>query len=223
MNVLLFDIDGTLLRTHGAGLRSTNKVFEDLYGIKDAWGEIQAGGKTDPLIVNEVARNVLGRELTAEEMSVVLQRYINYFEEEILEAKFVILPGVVELLENLVKNSKYFLGLQTGNIKAGADIKLKRGKLDHYFKFGGFACDSADRKQLVAAAVERANKLSPGYRRIIAIGDTPHDITAARHNGVEIVSVCTGPFSKAELAEHKPDLLIDNLTNQKELFEFLEG
>ncbi len=216
MKLLLFDIDGTLLITNGAGTRAVSRAFERVHGVNVAMEAIDAAGKTDPLILRERCENGLGRHHTEEEGQQVYKHYVVYLEEEIKIAEVTIMPGIRTLLKILSMREDLVLGVATGNIEEGARIKLEHSGLDTYFRFGGFGSDSENRRDLIRRAIERAGE--DGYHKrdfeeIYVIGDTPFDIIHGRAAGARTVAVATGSYTSEELGKHKPDYLYDDLTD----------
>ncbi|TFG74253.1 MAG: HAD family hydrolase [Thermodesulfobacteriales bacterium] len=216
MKLLLFDIDGTLLLTNGAGTRAANRAFENIYGISEAMTKIDAAGKTDPIILKEIFKNELNRDYSHEEAKELYKLYIPFLEEETSASETTVMPGIPRLLENLSRREDIVLGVATGNIEQGAWIKLKSAGLDHHFKFGGFGSDSHLREHLIIKAKERAiDHVDNGtdIQKTFVIGDTPYDINHGRAAGAVTVGVATGSYSRAELEEHSPDHLFDDLNN----------
>ncbi len=207
--IYLFDIDGTILLTGGAGTLAINRVFRERYGVENAMAGVRAGGKTDPMILNECFAATLDRLADDDEIQEVLDIYVPYLEEEVARAtKFRIMPGAIEAVRFLQKQPGVRLGIATGNVEAAARIKLERAGVWDAFEFGGYGCDSADRATLVETAIHRAEAPRD---RIAVVGDTPHDVSAARACGVRVIAVPTGSFSRDELADTEPDALLDTL------------
>ncbi|HXV28129.1 MAG TPA: HAD hydrolase-like protein [bacterium] len=221
MKMLLFDIDGTLLLTGGAGAIAFNKAFLKLFGIPDAWGDTKPHGKTDPVIIEEIALRVLRRNLTPKEYRTLCVHYLAYFEKELHRARqFRLMPGIPELLLSLSKRKDILMGLATGNFEKVSWLKLRRGMIDHFFRFGGFGSDSSDRVEFTATAVKRGRKLVQKRVKqsdIFVIGDTPKDILTGKDLRVKTVAVSTGSSSESELAKHNPDHLFPDFKNA-ELF-----
>jgi phosphoglycolate phosphatase len=223
--LLLFDVDGTLILSGGAGARSVNRAFQLLFGVPDAMAECKPDGKTDPAIFREVARTHLGRDLSAAESESVARVYVAALEEEVpRSAGYRVMPGVPPLLEALQRDPCCFLGLATGNLEAGARIKLRRPGLDRFFAFGGYGSDDEDRPRMLQVAIRRG---SHAARRdfppedIVVIGDTPHDIAAARAVGVRSVAVATGSSAPAALARHGPDHVLEDLSSIEAFLQIL--
>jgi phosphoglycolate phosphatase-like HAD superfamily hydrolase len=225
MKLLLFDIDGTLLLTNGAGTRAANRAFENIYGISEAMTKIDAAGKTDPIILKEIFKNELNRDYSHEEALELYKLYIPFLKEETGASETTVMPGIPKLLKNLSRRGDMVLGVATGNIEQGAWIKLKSAGLDHHFKFGGFGSDSHIREHLIIKAQERAlDHVDNGtdIQKTFVIGDTPYDINHGRAAGAVTVGVATGSYSRAELEEHSPDHLFDDLNNLEIVLEIFE-
>jgi phosphoglycolate phosphatase-like HAD superfamily hydrolase len=207
--VYLFDVDGTLVRTGGAGSRALAQAFHRLYGVAGAMDGVRPHGKTDHAICRE-AFAALGRaEVEAAEIARVLEAYVPLLEEEVRASPgYTVLPGVTALLGALCARGD-LVGLATGNIERGARVKIERAGLNRYFAFGGFGEDGEDRVAIVRAAWERAEHvLGAGIdgRAIFVVGDTVLDVQAARDAGCVAVAVATGWEDEATLrasgAEH---------------------
>lgn len=211
----LFDIDGTLLLTGGAGTVALEQVFLTHYGIARAMRGVSPGGKTDPLIIAEMFERTLARAPTPDEIARVLEAYVPLLREAVAaSASFRLMPAVHEALDFLAADGAVCLAVATGNIRAAAQIKLDRAGLGQRFAVGGFGCDSAERALLVARAIERARAhLGVDYDRdeIVVVGDTPRDVHAARACGVRVLAVATGSASRAELEAEQPDAVFDTL------------
>lgn len=211
----LFDIDGTILWSGGAGSRALERVFFRRYQIAGAMESVSAGGKTDEMIVAEMFRDKLDREPTETELIEVIAEYEALLPEELaVSERFRLLPAVVEVLAEVGARVGDGLGLATGNTKNGARAKLERAGLWERFSFGGFGCDSPVRAELVAAAirrgVERLGRQVAG-EEVVVVGDTPRDVDAARACGVRVVAVATGHPTRDELERSGPDAVIDSL------------
>jgi phosphoglycolate phosphatase len=210
----LFDLDGTLLRAGGAGSRAIDEVFRIRYGIDGATLGIDPGGRTDPWIFGEVFSVRFGRAVEATELTSILDQYLPVLERELLATdRFRVLPHVPEVLDWLGQRPEVHLGVATGNVERGARAKLARAGLHDRFAFGGYGCDSPLRPEVVARAIERGIAIAGGADRIVVVGDTVHDITAARACGAEVVAVTTGSCDRATLEAAGPDLLIDSLVD----------
>ena len=210
MIVYLFDLDGTLLRAGGAGARALTAVFAARHGVADACRGVRFAGRTDPSIVAEMFATALGRAPTAEEQDALLADYVLALERELAaRTTSIALPGADAVLAWLRARPEVRLAVATGNIAAGARLKLARAGLDHHFACGGYGCDSAVRAELVARAAERAGA-APGDT-LVVVGDTVLDIEAAHANGALCVAVTTGGDDRATLAAAGADLVLDSL------------
>lgn len=220
MKIILFDIDGTILQTNGAGTRAANRAFENIYGISEAMTRIDAAGKTDHIILQEIFMNELNRDFSQEEAEELYKLYIPFLEEETGKSKTTVMPGIPKLLEELSSRQDMVLGVATGNIEQGAWIKLRSAGLDHHFDFGGFGSDSHIREHLILKAFERAKshiEENIEIKNTFVIGDTPYDINHGRAAGTITVGVATGSYSREQLEQHNPDYLFDDLTNLEEV------
>ncbi|MCW5827992.1 MAG: HAD hydrolase-like protein [Deltaproteobacteria bacterium] len=213
--LILWDIDGTLIRSGGAGARALDRAFVDLYGVQNACETIDWGGMTDPLIVNELIRFHFRREATPEDREQTLQGYLSYLPEEIERAsEYRVMPGVREAVEEMHEHPEYHQGLGTGNLEPGGRIKLGRSDLGRYFEWGGFASDSDRRAELIRIGIERGRRAAGEHvpaERVVIIGDTLRDIEAARACGARVIAVATGAKTLAELEAGKPDLLVEDI------------
>ncbi len=215
--LVLFDIDGTLLLAHGAGRRSVHQAMVDVYG---ATGPQQHpfDGKTDPQIVRELGTMAgIDEEIIQARMAAALDRYYQYLEADISAAPQTVqlLPGVHELLDTLEARSDVMLGLLTGNIEAGAALKLRAVDIAfERFVVGAYGSDAPVRPALPAIAQARAaarlgRELSGA--QIVIVGDTPNDLTCGRAIGARAIGVETGRFSAVELRQHDPLAVFENL------------
>jgi phosphoglycolate phosphatase len=210
----LFDIDGTLMLSGGAGMRALRRAFARRHGVADGTAGIHPDGKTDPLIVTEMFRVHLGREPAGPEIPTLLAEYEGLLEAELRAAPTAgVLPGVRPLLAELEARGEP-MGLCTGNSETGARIKLEHVELWRFFPFGGFGSDDIDRPRIVRVALQRARAacgrdFAPD--EVLVVGDTPRDIAAARAVGVRVAAVATGPHSRTALQAHQPDLLFATL------------
>lgn len=213
--LLLFDIDGTLLTSGGAGERALRLGFRDRFGIDDDLSSVEIAGRTDSGIVREMlAAHRL--PATPENIAAFLDGYLHHLAEEIPRTPGRLLPGILPLLDALQPRADIVLALLTGNLARGAEIKLRHYGVWHFFEFGAFADDHHDRNQLgpfaqARARAQRGIEFPP--ERIFVLGDTPHDIACARAIGAKAIAIATGKFTRAELAAHAPDFLFDDLAD----------
>ncbi len=211
---ILFDIDGTLITSGGAGATSWRRAFEELYGIPADIGEFSDAGMTDPEVGRLTFAAVIGREPERRELAVLLVKRNAYLPGAIAESEgYRVLDGVEELLPQLVE-SGYLLGLTTGGIEAAAYMKLARADLNRFFCFGGYGSDSTDRIELTRKAIERGGvilgePLDPA--RCLVVGDTPMDVDAAHGAGAVAVGVASGHYGAGELREAGADHVLASL------------
>jgi phosphoglycolate phosphatase len=211
IRAVLFDIDGTLLVTGGAGGVAWQRAFQELHGVDANVAEHTDAGMTDPEIAAVVFREVIGREGTQEERSKAISCYLKHLPDAVAESPgYTVMPGIEELLPRLIEDG-VLLGLVTGNIEAAAHIKLARSNLNRFFAFGGYGSDSADRTEVTEAALARGTLVS-GHTlaegSCIAVGDTPRDVEAGHGAGIGVVGVATGSYSIEQLEEAGADWAI---------------
>ncbi|HET9163349.1 MAG TPA: HAD family hydrolase [Solirubrobacterales bacterium] len=213
---VLFDIDGTLLVTGGAGGIAWQRGFEELYGVEADIAEHTDAGMTDPEIVKIVFREVIGREGSAAERAKAIGCYLKHLPDAVAESDgYRVMPGIEELLDRLI-DSGVLLGLVTGNVEAAAHIKLARGHLNRFFSCGGYGSDSPDRTEVTKAALSRANLVSGNSldgSSCISVGDTPRDVIAGHGAGIKVVGVATGSYSVDELSRAEADWAITQVSN----------
>jgi phosphoglycolate phosphatase-like HAD superfamily hydrolase len=213
--VILFDIDGTLIITGGAGTAAWRLAFDELYGIPADIGQFTDAGMTDPDVGRRTFVAVLGREPKREEFTKLMERRLHYLHATVAEsADYRVLSGVLDLLPRLIDEG-YLLGLVTGNVEAAAHIKLHRAKLNRFFSFGGYGSDSTDRAELTLIALHRAEMVygeNLEREQVLTVGDTPHDVQAAHAVGVACVGVGSHHFTADQLREAGADYAIGSLT-----------
>jgi len=205
MKLLLFDIDGTLMLSGGAGRRAIDRAFLEVHGVRDAFGKIVPDGNTDPAIFREIFANH-GLELhdEASAFAEVAIRYAFYMRDEMARSEHArLMPGVTPLLELLGQRSDIHLGLLTGNFETTARIKLARFGLNDLFPIGAFGSDNGIRTRLVPIAVARAEAhlgrsigLGP---QVAVIGDTPQDVECALAHGATAIGVAASRYSVEDL------------------------
>ena len=215
--VLLFDIDGTLVSTGGAGGAAWKLAFEELHGVPADIGRYTHAGMTDPDVGATTFKAVLDRPPTPHELSQLLQRRLEHMPETVAESDgYAVLPGVPERLRQLSRDG-HLLGLITGNIDGAAHIKLQRGDLNRWFPFGAYAAAGMDRAAILREAVERAEAIV-GHElprpEIYVIGDTPLDIEAAHAVGCTAIAVATGGHDAAALREAGADHVLATLEEE---------
>ena len=199
MILYLFDIDGTLLHARRAGSRAFDAVFAQLHGIEGASQGIRFGGKTDPGIVDEIFQARRGRPATEAEYAAFLGAYLPLLRADLEHHGVEVSAGVAEALAWLAARPEVELGIATGNERQGADSTLTVAGLDGHFVLGGYGCDSHVRAELVAAAIARGRERGT-IHEVVVVGDTVHDIAAARACGAIVCAVATGGDSAEALA-----------------------
>jgi phosphoglycolate phosphatase len=211
---ILFDIDGTLINSGGAGAESWRLAFDELYGIPADIGKFTDTGMTDPEVGRKTFDAVLKREPERREFTRLLERRNFYLHQTVEESKgYEVLPGVNELLPELIDQG-FLLGLVTGNVEAAAHIKLHRAKLNRFFSFGGYGSDSDDRGKLTEIALRRASLVygeEVEHDQAFSVGDTPLDVTGAHAAGIECVGVGSHNYSADQLREAGADYAISSL------------
>lgn len=215
MTTVLFDIDGTLLVTGGAGAVAWQRAFLELYEVEANIEEHTHAGMTDPEIAEIVFREVIGRDGSDAERAQAIQSYLGHLPEAVEESGgYRVMPGIEELLPRLAARG-VLLGLVTGNIEAAAHVKLARGDLNRFFAFGGYGSDSRDRTELTKRGLERAATVA-GHpvdpATAIAVGDTPRDVKAGHGAGIRVVGVATGAYSTEELRDAGANWAIEDVT-----------
>lgn len=224
--LLLFDVDATLIRTHGAGMRAMEQAFQEVMGWGDFFKGYSPAGMTDPAIADGISEKRRGKIMEAAEKKRVFDRYLALLEVELrLSSEFEVLPGIVPFLETWTEDDRGVLGLGTGNLEAGAKLKLDRGNLNHFFEFGGYGSDASIRSQVLQISKERGEAYL-GYpvdsQKVVVIGDTPHDINAGKAIGARTIAVETGPFDFTQLHAHQPDLVVKDFSEVEAIEHFLQ-
>ena len=213
--LLLFDIDGTLITSGGAGERALRAGFLERFGIEDDLQNVEIAGRTDPGIARAMLR-AHGLRDTPENITAFIDAYLAHLVAELPHAGGRLLPGIPALLAALKPRPEVVLALLTGNVERGAEIKLTHFGVWHFFEFGAYADDHHDRNELGPFARRRAIEKHGGEfppERIVILGDTPHDIACARAIGAKVIAIATGKFTRAELEAHRPDDVFDDLAD----------
>lgn len=211
--VALFDIDGTLLTAAGAGRRAIDRSIESVFGVSGTMENAELAGRTDPWIVRAALAKA-GLDDDDASVERVLDGYVRFLSEEIAKVEARAFAGVVELLDSLATQAGLALGLGTGNLQRSARVKLSAVGLEHYFSFGGFSSDDEDRGRLLGVGAQRGAQrlgLSIEQCTVIVIGDTPHDVSAAKAIGATCVAVATGRHSVEQLGHTDADVIVETL------------
>jgi phosphoglycolate phosphatase-like HAD superfamily hydrolase len=215
LDVYLFDIDGTLLSTGGAGKAALEEGLADEFGVRGTIEKLILSGRTDRAIVADLLQ-LSGLESSAENHRRLLAAYLRHLPACLARLSGRVLPGVVALLESLRRREKTAVGLLTGNIRAGAVIKLGHFGLADHFAFGGYGDEHHDRDEVAREALAAVQEMTGDTidpRRVWVIGDTPYDIRCARAIGARAAAVLTGWHDRAELLACGPDVLLDDLSD----------
>jgi phosphoglycolate phosphatase-like HAD superfamily hydrolase len=210
--LILFDIDSTLINSGGAGLAALKLTSEKRLGVAENLEGIEVAGRTDSGIVRQILPKH-GIEPTKENVWAFLDDYVELLALQLPKCNGHVLPGIRKLLVWIETQPHLTLGLLTGNVARGAQLKLEHYQLWKHFPFGAFADDHHDRNELGAVACRRALEhtawqFSPSFVDII--GDTEHDVACGRAIGARTVAVATGSRSREKLAASKPDFIFDN-------------
>lgn len=216
--LVLFDVDGTLLLSGGAGVRAMTRAFERVFSVPNAFRQIPVAGHTDSFLVSR-ALAVAGLEDTPDAHARFRAAYLELLPDEIRKpghGRRGVMPGVPELLAHLAAGDGWHSALLTGNYEPAARVKLEYYGIGGYFTWGAFGDDAADRGALARIAVERAAARGvPEAARanVIVVGDTPHDIACARAIGARALAVATGGSSVEELEASGPDVVLPDLSD----------
>jgi len=215
VDLVLFDIDGTLVDTGGAGRRSIEQAAHDLFHRADIFEDVVFDGATDKAICR-AALHHLEHGWDESDIDRLLDAYVALLGPAVEQShRYRVYPGVESLIQKMVE-AGVLLGLGTGNIEAGARVKLERGNLNRYFAFGGFGDDSEDRTALLREGLRRGEHiLGKKARDPYVIGDTPRDHSAGRGIGAKVVLVATGRYTLSELAACGPDLCVETLEDPR--------
>ena len=222
MKVILFDIDGTLVKAGGAGARALDHAVEVMTGCKEACKSVQLQGATDKSNFENAFRAGAGRKPTKKEMAALTKKYVDRLPAEVVASvkakKYRMVKGVEKFLAKLSVLKGVMVGLGTGNLKDGAFIKLAPSGLIKHFAFGGFGCDSHRRSEVLEKAVERAAKIAktaikPG--EVFVIGDTHRDVEAAKEAGYHSAAVLDGFGDEYKIMRSGPELMVRDFSDLK--------
>lgn len=221
--LLLWDIDGTLIASGGAGMRALQTALHRVFGVEGSLADIDFAGRTDQWIMREIFRK-FAITPTAENFARCFEGYVTALPAELANPQARVLPGVRELLSTAAAHGATAQGLLTGNLRRGAQVKLAHHGLWEHFAFGAFGDDSEFRNELGPHALRRArehHRAEFAPDRVWIIGDTPHDIACARAAGVRVLAVATGGSTVDELRAHAPDAVFDDLSDAEKFFALI--
>jgi len=216
VRLILFDIDGTLVNTGHAGTRAFAKTFATEFNLHHGSEKMKFAGRTDVSLVREFFR-IHGLDESPGHFRQFFDRYVFWLDQILAHSTGHACPGVFELIRDLQSLPQPpMLGLLTGNIQLGAEIKLRRYGLWEVFQFGGFADDHEDRNHIAVAALQRGRRVlgqSLQPQEIIVVGDTPYDVRCGKFIGAKTLAVATGGARLEELQACTPDWALENLTH----------
>lgn len=227
--LILFDVDGTLVDTAGAGRRAMERAFGEVFGVEvfERAANVAYAGRTDPEILESTAEALGLQDSFGIRRPELLEAFVRQVEAEMRrpDDRRRALPGVPELLEALQTMDGVHLGLITGNMEPGARAKLEPFRLNRFFPAGGFGSDAADRGKVAEIACRRLSDLTGiafDARQVTVVGDTEHDVNCARANGFRAVAVDSGWVSRESLERARPDVLLDNLSDRPRVLRAFE-
>jgi phosphoglycolate phosphatase len=228
VKIVLFDIDGTLIRTGGAGVRAMNRAFEDIFGSARALDGIPMAGRTDMSILMDASSRA-GVEITDERLRLFRERYAQRLSEALPEVghRQEVLPGVRKLLETLRQppwTRRLLLALLTGNSAQGAQLKLEYFDLWRFFLCGAFGDDVHHRRELFPVALQRASSAGAGQvapAEVLVVGDTEHDVECASAAGARSLAVATGLTDSATLRRCGADTVFEDLSDTEAFLQLL--
>ncbi len=219
--LLLWDIDGTLIDSGGAGDRALRTALEREFGIVDSLEWLELAGRTDVWIAQQMLQR-FGIEPSQANVFRLLDAYLDQVRHQMSNPRARVLPGVQSILEAAQSHGAVAQGLLTGNLVRGAKIKLGHFDLWKYFPFGAFGDDSSLRNELGPHAVRRAaehHRIPFLPDRVFVIGDTPHDIACGKIIGARTIAVATGRYDRAALEAHHPNAVFGDLSNREAVWE----
>ena len=224
MKFVLFDIDGTLIDSGGAGSRALDSAFEELFSIKNAFSTISMAGKTDPQILAE-GLSLHGIRIDNGIIPEFYRTYVKHLKNNIDAGKGHVKKGIREALDVISSKNGFTMGLLTGNIEDGARIKLECFGLGSYFGSGAFGSDHEDRNRLLPLAIDRLYRTTGekvGFSECVVIGDTPRDVECSKPYGALAIAVATGPYPSDALRAADADVVLEDLSDTEGLMSILE-
>lgn len=214
IRLVLFDIDGTLVHTGGAGTKAFSQTFASIFGLKHGAERMKFAGRTDVSLVREFFK-IHGVPESAENFRQFFENYVFWLEHIVAQSAGGECAGVIGFIEDLLALPEPpMLGLLTGNIRLGAEIKLRRFGLWDFFVMGGFADDHEDRNHIAVAALARGRRVLDAQlqpQEIVVIGDTPFDVRCGKFIGAKTLAVATGGAKFEELKKHDADWTVESL------------
>ena len=222
--IVLWDIDNTLLYTGGAGSIAMTRAFHELYGVTDAFGRVEFSGRSDTAILLDAMRLHAVADDPAAEVPRFVDAYLPHIERALLETRGTLMPGIIDLLPALAAHENVVQGLGTGNFRRSGEAKLKHYGIAEHFPgaVGGFGDDHEDRHELIRIGIDRLRN-GTGDARIVVIGDTPHDVSAAHANGAFALAVATGRDSVEDLRACGADVALENLADVDQVLGIVLG
>src|SRR5262245_13836551 len=227
--LILFDIDGTLVLTGGAGARAMSFAFQEVFGVADAFEGIPMAGRTDSWILSDALAKcgiAPGDPRAPQYRSV----YLRHLERELPlkppDKRHGVMPGVQPLLDTLARRQDVYLALLTGNYEAAAQMKLAHFDLWRYFPCGAFGDDAPDRNGLLPKALARVAACGGPVvepHEAIVIGDTPLDVACAAAAGARCIAVATGNFSVGELRAAGAGVVMQDLSDTAAVLAAIAG
>ncbi len=223
--LLLWDIDGTLVRTQGAGQRALSQALKIIFNIDSDLEFLDMAGRTDPYIFQEMFR-ALGITRTEQNFHDLLEAYFSCLPVEMAKAGGYTPPGILQILEVVRQRTDLAQGLLTGNLERGAKIKLVHFDLWRFFEFGAYGSDSSIRNELGPYALQRASKVHGvefDRRNVFVIGDTPHDVACGKAIGARTIAVATGGATYEELLASEPTAALKDLGDTQAFLRIIDA
>ncbi|HVS53714.1 MAG TPA: HAD family hydrolase [Opitutaceae bacterium] len=221
--LLLWDIDGTLIASGGAGMRALEVALRNVFGVAGSLADIDFAGRTDRWIIRQVFRK-FGLPATEENFSRYFEGYVAALPAELANPRARVLPGVAALLQAAAAHGEIAQGLLTGNMRRGAQVKLAHHGLWEHFAFGAFADDSEHRNDLGPHALRRAREhhgVEFSAANVWVIGDTPHDIACGKVIGARTLALATGGYALEQLRAHAPTVVLEDLADTTAVLRLL--
>lgn len=226
--LLIWDIDGTLLTVNRAGRAAMDQTFHEIFGIRDGFENVNMSGRLDRVIIRDAIQEKVGLIKGTEIMD--LGRFYEQYEVNLInlltnDYRGKTYPGISKVLDYIHNEDHLYSVIGTGNCKVGAMAKLVSQKIDHYFNCGAYGDEYWDRGSLIKGAIANAEdhyKVKFNLSDIFVLGDTIHDVNAAKAASVKSIAVLTGSNSLEELESSKPDYIFSNFENYNDLIKILD-